>query len=310
MANTPAKAASRWHDAPKAQRDWLEAYYRQASNEVISLFSTSQLIDAALAHQKLAAKAPPPQGKAEWLTGPGPREYRLLTVCPDRPFLVDTLQLTLRRHGAQVIATFHPQLRLDRSGKTLKVGDDGPLESLIQIHLQWAPADADAERALRDDITESLAELRHLVDDFEPMCKAARDTATACRAVIQEDLKEEAAEVAAFLDWLVESHFTFFAVQPTQRAPGASGFERDEGASLGLAAKGRRLAHTDDLMAQRSELDRYTDSRRLLVVTQSTVRARVHHDELLDVISVKRLDEQGEFRVLRASCSRPAYSDE
>ncbi|MAY26534.1 MAG: NAD-glutamate dehydrogenase [Polycyclovorans sp.] len=294
MANTPAKAASRWHDAPKAQRDWLEAYYRQASNEVISLFSTSQLIDAALAHQKLAAKAPPPQGKAEWLTGPGPREYRLLTVCPDRPFLVDTLQLTLRRHGAQVIATFHPQLRLDRSGKTLKVGDDGPLESLIQIHLQWAPADADAERALRDDITESLAELRHLVDDFEPMCKAARDTATACRAVIQEDLKEEAAEVAAFLDWLVESHFTFFAVQPTQRSPGASGFERDEGASLGLAAKGRRLAHTDDLMAQRSELDRYTDSRRLLVVTQSTVRARVHHDELLDVISVKRLDEQGE----------------
>lgn len=295
MAQTTVNAASRWADARKSQRDWLTAYYRQASTEVLGLFATPRLIEAALAHQKLAAKAPPPQGRIEWLSGPGPREYRLLTVCPDRPFLVDTLQLTLRRHGAQVIATFHPQLRLDRKGKTLKVSDEGALESLIQIHLQWAPADAAAEKALRDDVAEALAELRHLVDDFEPMCKAARDAATACRAVTQGALEEEAAEVATFLDWLVEGHFTFFAVQPTRRLDRAAGFEPDPRNSLGLAAPGRRLAHTDDLMAQRSELDRYTDSRRLVVVTQSTLRARVHHDELLDVISVKRLDAQGEI---------------
>lgn len=190
MAQTTVNAASRWADAPKSQRDWLTAYYRQASTEVLGLFATPRLIEAALAHQKLAAKAPPPQGRIEWLSGPGPREYRLLTVCPDRPFLVDTLQLTLRRHGAQVIATFHPQLRLDRKGKTLKVSDEGALESLIQIHLQWAPADAAAEKALRDDVAEALAELRHLVDDFEPMCKAARDAATACRAVTQGALRK------------------------------------------------------------------------------------------------------------------------
>lgn len=293
MQKTTSKAV-RWHDAPAEHQAWLAAYYAQTSDEVLGLFPEAQLIRAAVAHRELAKIPPPPEGLLSWEAGDGPREYRLLTVCPDRPFLVDTLQLTLRRHGVQVVATLHPQLRLDRSGGLPTVVAEGAAESLIQIHLQWNPADAAAEAALLKDLAAALTELQQMVDDFAAMCNATHGAAEACRAVAQAQLHDEAAEAAAFLDWLVDSHFTFFAVQPTHRLPGGGGFERDEDASLGLAAKGRRLARTDELMAQRSELDRYAESKRLVVVTQSTVRARVHHDELLDVISIKRLDAQGE----------------
>jgi glutamate dehydrogenase len=292
MATTDETARDQWSDAPADQQRWLRHYYAGASPDALALIDRSRLIDAARAHRELARTPPPAQGRIELSEhGDGPG-HQLLSVCPDRPFLVDTLHLTLRRHGAQVLATFHPQLGLLRDGALPEVTDHASVESLIQVQLNWPGADAARRQALQVALESALVDLQQVVDDFAAMTTAARDAARACRA-LTGDQEDEAREVADLMDWLVDGHFTFLAVQPTVRDD--TGFRMAPEQGLGLAAAGRCLENTDRLIAARSELDRYAESTRLVVVTQSTERARVHHDEPLDVISVKRLGNNGEI---------------
>lgn len=291
MPEMPPSLLSLLDAAPPDERDWLRAYYASASAEVLALAPPDCWRAGAASHRRFAQTSPPDTGHVRLEPSELPGHDRLLSVCPDRPFLVDTLQLVLRRAGARVLAVVHPLLPLSRDRGTLAVAPDAPRESLIQI--LHAPPDEPAQRAaLPARLQQALEDVRQVVEDFVPMREAAVELAAHLRRseAPQDGLERE--ETAAFLDWLIDGHFTFVGVARTlltERNDGA-GFVMAPDGALGLARPGRCLADTDALIAPRAELDKYAESTRLVVVTQALQRAPVHHDEYLDVISVKRFE--------------------
>lgn len=291
MREPPPPLAALLDGAPSEEQDWLRAYYASASAEVLALAPVECWRAGAAAHRRFAAEPPPESGHVR-LEPSGLAGYeRLLSVCPDRPFLVDTLQLVLRRAGARVLAVVHPLLPLKREGGQVLIEPQAPRESLVQM-LFAPPDDPALKAALQPRLQQALEDVRQVVADFAAMRDATVELAAHLRSneAPQDALERE--ETAAFLDWLIDGHFTFVGVARTlltERAEGA-GFVMAPHGALGLARPGRCLADTDALIAPRAELDKYAESTRLVVVTQALQRAPVHHDEYLDVISVKRFE--------------------
>src|SRR3546814_13687294 len=74
---------------------------------------------------------------------------------------------------------------------------------------------------------------------------------------------------------------------------GRARFEVRSDAALGLARAGKRYADADALIAPREELDKYSESSRLVVITKGNQRSHIHHAEFVDVVSVKRVTRDG-----------------
>src|SRR3546814_7818277 len=90
--------------------------------------------------------------------------------------------------------------------------------------------------------------------------------------------------------------FTFLGCIETDVVSGDDGrarFEVRSDAALGLARAGKRYADADALIAPREELDKYSESSRLVVITKGNQRSHIHHAEFVDVVSVKRVTRDG-----------------
>lgn len=66
------------------------------------------------------------------------------------------------------------------------------------------------------------------------------------------------------------------------------------GSSLGLLREDRPGVDPDGYVAPASEMDRYVQSSRVLVVAKGNTNSWIHHPEPMDVIAVKALDEDGQ----------------
>jgi glutamate dehydrogenase len=120
---------------------------------------------------------------------------------------------------------------------------------------------------------------------------------------------EEFAEAREFLAYLDQHHFTFLGKIESHAVSGDDGkvrFRSDAASGLGLLRPDGRWA-AEDLIAPQAELDKYADSPRLVVVTKANLRATIHRDELMDVVSVKRYDAAGAMvgTVRLSACSPP-----
>lgn len=291
MREVPPSLVTVLEAAPPEVQDWLRAYYATASVDVLALVPPKIWQAGACAHQRFAAEPPPESGRV-CVEPSGLEGYeRMLSVCPDRPFLVDSLQLVLRRAGARVLAVVHPVLPLSRAGGRLTVTPEAPRESLVQI-LFAPPTDPGVSATLKDRLQQALIDVQQMVGDFAAMREATLEMAAHLRHHDTSHQGAEREEAAAFLDWLIDGHFTFMgsARSLLVERPEGTGFIAAPDGALGLARPGRCLADTDALIAPRAELDKYAESTRLVVVTQATQRAPVHHDEYLDLISVKRFE--------------------
>lgn len=132
--------------------------------------------------------------------------HSLLAVCvEDRPFLVDSLRLGVRRLGHDLHLT-----------QNLVLASDDPLNphshsrALLLIEIDRIH-DAVGQRALESAIQSVLAQLTAAVEDYAAMNELVLSLAERLDG-----------EYAAFLKWLSEDHFTFL------------GLARDAGDSLGI----------------------------------------------------------------------------
>ncbi|HEX4896138.1 MAG TPA: NAD-glutamate dehydrogenase domain-containing protein, partial [Solimonas sp.] len=289
---------------PAAQRplfrSFLRHYYELSTPDALRLRSVDELFAIAHQHWQLAVQRKPGDVglRIRPPEVPGRGLASIETVVEDMPFLVDSISMAVREAGSAIDWTVHPVLGLARDGsgglQSVVPGAGESAESLI--HIQCEPlAGAAAYSALEESLRRVIADLRQVVRDFAPMRSRLRELAEQLRAVPAGGDAAEFAEGRAFLEWLDAGHFTFLGYAETEVAgeAGRTRFDSRDEAALGLSRPGARYADADQLIAPREEMDKYSDSTRLVVVTKANHRATIHHPEYLDVVSVKRFRADG-----------------
>ncbi len=288
-----------------AFRSFLRHYYEMSSTDALRLRPAEELFAICHAHWLLAQQrkagemalrlVPPQEGGRGLAT--------LDTVLEDMPFLVDSMTMAVRAAGSSIDWTVHPVLgmRRDAHGALLQVrpagADSNSAESLI--HLEFEPLRNEAGyAALEADLRQIAQDLRAVVRDFTAMRERLDEVCSAFRTTPTGAPADEVDEAQNFLRWLDEGHFTFLGVAETSALTeqGLSRFITLPEASLGLARSGGRYSDPDQLIAPPQELDKYSESTRLIVVTKANYRSTIHHPEYIDVISVRRFHADGSVR--------------
>ena len=210
---------------------------------------------------------------------------------PDMPFLVDSIMGELADQGIAPLAMFHP-LAPSLTGE----GRD----SLIQIHVPRLSAQRTKE--LHDGVRATLSDVRQSVRDFHAMRTRMLDCAAELEQAKTHAPQEDVAEAVALLRWLAADKFTFLGSRDYRYQRDADGnYKADEPEILSHTCLGtlrdveRYVLRTSaEPMVLTPELRRLVTEPNPLVVSKSTLRARVHRRTMADYVGVKRYNEKGE----------------
>jgi glutamate dehydrogenase len=163
-------------------RSYLRAYYRHVAPEDLLQAGPRRL--AAVATEQARFAAHRPQGRALVKVRRGeaaacaPARDVVDIVTDDMPFLVDSVRMELRRHGATTLMVVHPQLRVRRdvTGSLREVlglidgerpAHDEIAESWTHIEIARLGRGEDAE--LQRDLERVLGDVRVAVEDWSRM---------------------------------------------------------------------------------------------------------------------------------------------
>ncbi len=225
-------------------------------------------------------------------------------VNDDMPFLVDSTIGLLAERGHEVRLALHPvvAVKRDLTGKLLdiaaKPAADGTAtrESFIHIHLARLSAEEAAE--LEADLRAVFAYVRQVVIDWRAMQQRLREAIDHYQKDPPPIPIEEFTEAMAFLQWLLDNHFTFLGMREYRFAGGAAkgSLEAMQGSGLGIlrdAAKEEvRGASASHLPAPIREFLRLPAP---IIITKSDLRSTVHRRAAMDYVGVKLFDSAGEL---------------
>ncbi|HLM18097.1 MAG TPA: NAD-glutamate dehydrogenase, partial [Acidimicrobiia bacterium] len=184
-------------------------------------------------------------------------------VSDDAPFLVDSVSSALARRGYDIHLLFHPVI-------------DATSHLHLEIDRETDPVLLDA---LRAEIESVVDDVFAAVADWGALRAAVTDFATALRTSPPDGVtSEETEEVATYLDWLADDHYTFVGAIRVDAAGAPVA-----GSELGVARR-RALFDLDDADASPTGL---------LTLTRARTRSTVHRDVPLDSVTVRILHADG-----------------
>jgi glutamate dehydrogenase len=333
--------------APEAARRALEAAVQAAAEDVDSphrpdfeAFAAALLSGSdsrALRTRGPAALAAIARQGFDWLRERAPGEIRIRVHAPpdrpgrtvvellqdDRPFLVDTVRLTLRRHGLAEQLLLHPILAAERGPDgALRSLEGGSRESFIYVEFFPRLESPEERRAFEEELRTALATVADVTDDYRRLVRAVRELWVNVEYAgrFLEGGGERAGKVCRFLDWLLEDHFVLlgFRLYDLALRDGERELRLRTGSGLGMW---RSDATSRFVRPQRgaevpAEVQRFLDDPRIIQVGKARAESRIHRAGRLDRVLVKQHDEEGRlsgfallsglftFRALRTPASQ------
>ncbi len=295
--------------APEARgpvEAFVRAYYRQVDPEDLAERAAADLYGAALSHWNFARRREPGAARIR-VFNPSVAEHGwqsthtvIEIVNDDMPFLVDSVTMEVNRHGLTLHLTVHPILRSNRQADTLTgiLPDDSPAgvrESFIHVEVDRI-SDAAGLEALAADLARVLADVRAAVDDWKKMSGKAREILADLERRPPPVGRAEVLETRAFLDWLVDNHFTFlgYRAHDLVKKDGDDALAVVPGSGLGIlrVKPGESLSTSFSQLPPRARA--YAREKDLAIVTKANARSTVHRPGYLDYIGFKRYDDRGE----------------
>jgi glutamate dehydrogenase len=290
---------------------FLVRYFLHVPADDVLEWPPVELYEVAYGHRDFAQVRPPGVPKvrvvsfsSEELAGRAAHTL-VEVVTDDMPFLVDSVSQELSRRDIAIHLVVHPQfvVRRDLAGNLLDVlgtldAHEAPANALVEswMHFEVAPQDgADAEEALRQAILTVLRDVRDAVEDWPRMRSTADAVADELEANPPGPIETgETTEVAAFLRWLADDHFTFLGYREyrvVEDPEVGAALAVVPGSGLGILRgdkpRPRPLASLPEAVVAR------LDAPELLLVTKANSRATVHRPVYLDYIGVKVFDPDG-----------------
>ena len=218
----------------------------------------------------------------------------------DLPFLVDSVRMELTRQGYAIHNLYNSIVHVERdqSGNLKKLlapgaqAADARAESVMYIEIDRATNASDLS-ALQKGLLAALDTVRATVQDFSAMRERVQALISQLNSRRKQYFsRDERAEAVAFLEWLLDDHFTFlgyecFAINeglPEQRL----GLRTD--ASLGALALNPRDENLEGLP---DTVTAYLQAPLLLSFAKASQLSRVHRPAYPDYVSVREVDADG-----------------
>ena len=222
----------------------------------------------------------------------------------DMPFLVNSTLNVLNELGYPILFVLHPIIAVQRDarGKLIEVlqpgstAEGGVRESFMYIEVAGVVSEAQRER-LKQELERTLADVLTAVLDWRPM-QAGLDAIEAYHRNPPPIPVEELTEGMAFLQWLLDDHFTFLGAPIQFRPERRSGeLDAEEGSGLGILRRAEMqvLRRGGELVSITPEIRAFLMQPAALIITKSDVRANVHRRAAMDYIGVKLFNKQGEL---------------
>ena len=297
-----------------SKADWtafseaLNQFYSNVSPDEVVAHEPEQIYAASLALWRFCAHRDPGMPVVR-LYNPRMAEHGwesphtvLEIINDDMPFLVDSVTALLTERGIGIHTLLHPVITVSRDEKgnligLLKADDkDAMRESVIQAQVDQIGDDA-ALAELESEIRQVLADVRVSVEDWKPILNKLDEVSTALKKDTPKEVKEAAAEVEEFLDWLAQNHFTFLGYREYRIGDARKqGSEFVEGSGLGLMRDpdytilrdaGGNFAHWSP------EMDEFVTDVSPLLILKANRRSTVHRTAHFDLIGIKHYDSNG-----------------
>ena len=243
----------------------------------------------------------------------------------DRPFLVDTFRMTLRRHELAEQLLLHPILAVERDaeGRLRSLGGpEAQSESLLYVELFPRLERAEERAAFEAELASVFASVADVTDDYRRMVAAVREVAARIERAgpLLPDGAERAGKIGRFLDWLLTDHFVlmgFRGYEVSERS-GEREVRLAPGSGLGMwrQPESSRFREPQRGAEIPGELHRTLDDPRIILIGKARIESRVHRAGRLDRVLLKHYDDAGRvagfsilaglftFRALRTPASQ------
>ena len=230
----------------------------------------------------------------------------VVIITDDMPFLVDSVTAELERMEMFPLLLIYPNLLVvrDEGGRLLTLPErnkkktlpDTSVESLMHIEISDLAEDGFGER-LVDNLTSVLGDVRVAVRDWQLMRRTSAYFAADFDGPSPGVSTEQAEEVADFLTWLHDDHFTFlgyrrFTIEQKDKRRMLHINKED---SLGVLTKARLIVFDGvaDNAPVPPQFAVFLDSSNILLIVKANQRATVHRRVHYDAVLLKSFDDKG-----------------
>jgi len=286
---------------------FLRDYYEQVDVDDIQSRDVADLYGAAMAHWQTAQKF---VGGREVLRVYNPNleqhgwhsDHTVVEIVnDDMPFLVDSVTMELNRLGLALHSAIHPVSRVWRTerGEIQRIAqgheDAGDARSRLQSFIHFEVdrcSEAGRLEDVRVNIARVLGDVRAAVEDWPKLLDAARGAITDLRA---HETSADGIEGRAFLEWMVNDHFTFLGFRDYELIEDGSGFALRgvAGTGAGILRESLRAHVASDVTPLPPGAAEIIAGATPIFLTKANTRATVHRPGYLDYVGVKRTSPDG-----------------
>lgn len=281
---------------------FIHSYYQPLHAEAAETISNADLAGMALHHFTLlqAYDGSKPQLK---VLNPKAEEQHfhsshtvIQIVAYDRPFLVDTILMSLESEGIDVHRTYNIIVSVARDDNGHITHVEGAHESatshLSLIHCEIAYQDDEDLAALQQMLLAKIDTLDTVVGDWKQMRAQLTDIKAELSNKPLPEVFYSQQEIQAFLDWILDDHFIFLGYREYRLEGGQAVEVNAEPADLDLFAIGNsglgllRGAEEDKLSESFSQLPKVLKQLltepRVLMLSKSSRVSPVHRPVYMD----------------------------
>lgn len=226
-------------------------------------------------------------------------------VTDDMPFIVDSLRMTINRLGLASHLIMHMgnfRVRRDKNNHVTAVlppnvglGEKGVLiEATILMEID-RQTDHESLEELHRSIERVLEDNRAVFDDWRKMREKVEEAITELDQVKGNLDPDHVSETKAFLNWIVDHHFTFLGVRDYEliQKDGETILKPLPETGLGVLRPSMSKSKVRSISAMTPEARELTLSHRILMVSKTNTEATVHRQAYTDYIGIKRFDKDG-----------------
>ncbi|WNC70327.1 NAD-glutamate dehydrogenase [Thalassotalea nanhaiensis] len=212
-------------------------------------------------------------------------------ISDDKPFIFDSITNLLLEQGYRIKNCLHPVISDKQLSSNVNYKSD---VSVIYIQLGSLLND-NACASLKTKIIALLTNVQLVTDDWSNMLNQAKAVAQdQSDSVIKSKNSEQAQD---FMYWLCQDNFTFlgyhqFLIDEHQEQRGVE--------SLGIFKQSSEFIASEEsgLKLKNEELQHFIDSEQSLLISKSTVKAKIHRLDYYDQISIKEYSKNGNIIVI------------